>query len=306
MDPLTEQILRLKNQQKTFSNRLEERRSQYEEANKVASERFTGALGKSNIQPSEVFGALNTFQRAGQSILEPTSNDLANIEQMLLSAEKERYGRQPSSDTISQKDLIDLQIKAKKEGLDLVPDETGKLKVVSKQEEAPKDLNTQINSMKSPGERNNARAVKDILDVVNSAITKATGTKTGPISAGVAQFSKLGTPNKTAQLEKDLSEILRTIRKESTGVAFSEQEIKALEKEIPTILQQEGNVADSLTRLKVRMLQKLGNYGVDITGEINKSTQSTRLQSPSGKVYEFDDPNDPEIKEAIKSGFIQL
>lgn len=306
MDPLTEQILRLKNQQKTFSNRLEERRSQYEEANKVASERFTGALGKSNIQPSEVFGALNTFQRAGQSILEPTSNDLANIEQMLLSAEKERYGRQPSSDTISQKDLIDLQIKAKKEGLDLVPDETGKLKVVSKQEEAPKDLNTQINSMKSPGERNNARAVKDILDVVNSAITKATGTKTGPISAGVAQLSKLGTPNKTAQLEKDLSEILRTIRKESTGVAFSEQEIKALEKEIPTILQQEGNVADSLTRLKVRMLQKLGNYGVDITGEINKSTQSTRLQSPSGKVYEFDDPNDPEIKEAIKSGFIQL
>lgn len=149
MDPLTEQILRLKNQQKTFSNRLEERRSQYEEANKVASERFTGALGKSNIQPSEVFGALNTFQRAGQSILEPTSNDLANIEQMLLSAEKERYSRQPSAETISQKDLIDLQIKAKKEGLDLVPDETGQLRVVSKQVDGAFDPINEANLIKS-------------------------------------------------------------------------------------------------------------------------------------------------------------
>lgn len=131
------------------------------------------------------------------------------------------------------------------------------------------DLTTQINNISTVGERNGARAVKDILDVVDSAITKAKGTPTGPLSSAEASLSKLGNPNETAKLQKDLSEILRTIRKESTGVAFSPQEIKALEEEIPSIMQQEGNVNDSLIRLKQRMLQKLTNFGVDVSSELS-------------------------------------
>lgn len=133
------------------------------------------------------------------------------------------------------------------------------------------DLTTQINNISTVGERNNARATKDILDVVDAAIEGAKGTPTGPISAAMANYSKLTGPNRTAQLEKDLAEILRTVRKESTGVAFSPQEIEALQTEIPSIVQQEGNVEDSLKRLRVRMLQKLGNYGIDVSGELNKN-----------------------------------
>lgn len=131
-----------------------------------------------------------------------------------------------------------------------------------------KDIVSQIQALPSAGERNKAVATKDILDVVNNAIeTVDAGAPTGPLSALAAIFSKLYEPNETAQLEKDLTEILRTIRKESTGVQFSPQEIKDLEKEIPTIVQQEGNVKDSLTRLRVRMLQKLENSGIDTSGE---------------------------------------
>ena len=130
------------------------------------------------------------------------------------------------------------------------------------------DLVTQINNMSTVGERNGARAVKDIYDVVDTALKSAeSGTPTGPLSALGAIFSKQYSPNDTAQLEKDLKEILRTIRKESTGVAYSPQEIKDLENEIPSIVQQEGNVKDSLRRLKSRMLQKLTNYGLDVSGE---------------------------------------
>lgn len=128
----------------------------------------------------------------------------------------------------------------------------------------------QINNLGTVGERGNARAAKDILDVVNTAITEAEGTSTGPIAALQAEVSKLTGPNKTAKLEKDLAEILRTIRKESTGVAFSPEEIKALLVEIPTIVQQEGNVKDSLKRLKTRMLQKLQNQGIDVSSEMNE------------------------------------
>lgn len=133
------------------------------------------------------------------------------------------------------------------------------------------DITTQIQNLGTAGERNSARSAKDILDVVDSAIaTTEGGVSTGPFAALTAQLSKLTGPNKTAKLEKDLSEILRTIRKESTGVSFSKEEIRDLEKEIPTIVQQEGNVEDSLKRLRIRMLQKLENYGIDVTNELQE------------------------------------
>lgn len=139
---------------------------------------------------------------------------------------------------------------------------------VSPAQSGTQDIVSQIQALPSAGERNKAVATKDILDVVNNAIeTVDAGAPTGPLSALASMFSKLYEPNETAQLEKDLTEILRTIRKESTGVQFSPQEIKDLEKEIPTIVQQEGNVKDSLNRLRLRMLQKLENSGIDTSSE---------------------------------------
>lgn len=141
------------------------------------------------------------------------------------------------------------------------------------------DLISQINNLETVGERGGARSAKELLDLVTNAMTSAKDTPTGPVSALGAKASKLTSPNRTAQLEKDLTELLRTIRKESTGVHFSPQEIADLEKEIPTIMQQEGNVEDSLKRLKIRMLQKLQNYGIDVTNELdNDETDPTQDQ----------------------------
>jgi hypothetical protein len=179
-------------------------------------------------------------------------------------------------DTISAKDRLSLEIQAADKGLEIFKTPEGTLSVRKRGQQVDgtvkvPDIKEQIKGLPTVGERNSAVAVKDILDVLNSAIKKSQGVETGPISAAKAKASQVipgMTPNKTAQLGKDLAEILRTIRKESTGVAFSPQEIKDLEKEIPTILQQEGNVADSLTRLKGRMLQKLSNLGVDVSSEM--------------------------------------
>jgi len=73
-----------------------------------------------------------------------------------------------------------------------------------------------------------------------------------------------GVVTPTKQLEQDLKEILRTVRKESTGVAFSPQEVAELEKEIPTAGQQEAGVQDKLARLRNRMVQKLANFGITV------------------------------------------
>jgi len=139
---------------------------------------------------------------------------------------------------------------------------------ITKKAEEKLGIVDQINEITTAGERNKARATKDILDVVDSAIiTAESGVRTGPLSAIGALISKQYAPNETARLEKDLNEILRVVRKESTGVAFSPEELTALKKEVPTIIQQEGNVKDSLARLRIRMLQKLSNYGLDVSGE---------------------------------------
>lgn len=140
------------------------------------------------------------------------------------------------------------------------------------------DIISQIKGLPTVGERNKAVASKDILDVINNAIQKSkspdgANTPTGPISAILSGIKNtFGTVDKTSQLNKDLSEILRTIRKESTGVAFSPQEITDLEKEIPTVWQQEANVQDSLSRLKGRILSKLTNQGLDVSKEFSGST----------------------------------
>jgi len=121
----------------------------------------------------------------------------------------------------------------------------------------------QISSLPTAGERGGARATLDILNVVNEAITKSTGVPTGPLSAVGAGVSKfVGRPTKTAQLEPALGEILRTIRKESTGVAFAPAEITALLKEVPTTGQQEATVKQNLERLRQRMINKLSTYGI--------------------------------------------
>jgi hypothetical protein len=121
----------------------------------------------------------------------------------------------------------------------------------------------QINRLPTGAERAGARAVYDLTTVIDEAMKKAEGTPTGPLSALGAQYSKLtGGRGATAQLEPALTEILRTIRKEATGVAFSPQEIKDLQKEVPAIFQQEATVRDNLQRLKQRMTNKLAVYSI--------------------------------------------
>lgn len=124
---------------------------------------------------------------------------------------------------------------------------------------------TQINALPSAGERNKARATADILQVVRNAREAAVGVGTGPLSAlGIKTTAALGGVSPGADLNQALKELLRTVRKESTGVAFSPQEITDLLEEIPSVGQQEATVENKLRLLETRMLQKLSGFGIDV------------------------------------------
>lgn len=221
----------------------------------------------------------NAYQQAATQFIERTTpEDLFTQNGVPLA---------PSQVSASRKSLLqqvgetagqyspELELRARESGTDILANMLG---IMAESEGASTygmDLTSQINNLSTGAERNAARFTKDTLDAIDNAINKfseGAGTETGPLSAIEAQWSKLSTPNQTAQLEKDLNEIMATIRKDRTGVAFSPEEIKELKKEIPTILQQEGNVSDSLLRLRQRMLQKLSNYGINTDAEYAATT----------------------------------
>ena len=298
---LEQQYQKNQEDQRSFSDKLKERRAGMQQFADFGAERLNQSTTPDGIpmSPGTLFDTRQGFRQSLSNAIEPLQqqyiqsqamgNDLLsqiaslaqNREQFDFNkgiTEREmRLKETPTPSISSPKDVSDLlntRDKLKEQGFDTSSIDTQiEAMGIGKTGDGGKqlDLISQINNLGTAGERNGARAVKDILDVVDSAIKKAEGTPTGPISAGVAQVSKLMTPNKTAQLQKDLKEILRTVRKESTGVAFSPQEIQELENEIPTIMQQEGNVKDSLIRLKQRMLQKLTNYGLDVAIDTKNS-----------------------------------
>ena len=308
--------------QGNYAQALRDKR-QYQEISRQAGERFSNALSKDNpvaLDPADVFNAYQSFNAA----IKPGLTADQDILQQIVEIAKQREANTLSEKKMAQDQANSdrsYQLESAKAGISIDPT-TGKLVISgttaklddllktrksmidqglsteqvdsqlklfgldpTKSTQSSGDLTSQINKISTVGERNGARAVKDILDVVETAIEKAgpenSPTSTGPLSAVGAKISKTrGKVTPTVALEKDLAEILRTIRKESTGVAFSEQEIKDLEREIPTIFQQEGNVRDSLTRLKGRMLAKLSNYGIDVSGQMsdqNKQTSSGYL-----------------------------
>lgn len=168
-----------------------------------------------------------------------------------------------------------------------------------------KDLVAQIELLPSVGERNNARATKDVYDTVLNALGKIEGVPTGPVSRSSSMIQSLaGKVTPTAQLDQELSELLRVIRKQSTGVAYSPQEITDLLKEIPNTFQQEALVKDKLNRLKSRTEQKLINYGLVPPGS---AVATVRLRNPStGQTFEYDGMNDPDYFNDINQGFERM
>ena len=144
----------------------------------------------------------------------------------------------------------------------------------------------QIELLPSGTERTGARVVKDVYDAILKAQEKVAGTPTGPLSNITSDVrAVIGEVTDTKQLELNLKEVFRVIRKESTGVAFSDREIEELLKELPSVGQQESIVKVKLDNLQGRLEQKLGNFGISTDpqealqrSQVRQSNQSDILQ----------------------------
>lgn len=116
-------------QEKTFTNRLEERRAQFNQANELAGQRFSGAVetGKGNlVSPADAFGAFRSFQRAGQEFVNPASQNLSNIRGDIIDERKLQLLEQPEAEGLSQTDLAKLAVQ---QGSAQIVMEDGKLVV---------------------------------------------------------------------------------------------------------------------------------------------------------------------------------
>lgn len=308
-------LLESANSQKTYADKLREtRESRAKELNQFQDQvNTTGDFqtpGGIPLNPQDVVNAKSLFAKSMAGALSPYSPELEQkamtsnsdlLTQIYQLQQKDAETNKEKTGTVD--DLLNTRKKLEDAGLDTsIIDKELEAKGLGKKV-ITQDVISQINSLKG-SDKTGARAVKDILDVVDRAQAKFDelnkggigkafkGEGTGPLSAVASLVGKTagGVP-KTEQLNKELNEILRTIRKESTGVAFSPEEIKALLNEIPSIWQQEGNVSDSLIRLKQRMVEKLTNYGIDTANRSSSSTTQTN------------DVGDFDVEGALNAGY---
>lgn len=170
-------------------------------------------------------------------------------------------------------------------------------KLVGEEEGGTVTLSEQIKNLPTASERQKAQAIADLLSVIRNAKEKVEGVSTGPVAGrkGLLEYNVFGKSTAQGELEQSFSEILRTIRKESTGVAFSPEEVQDLLKEVPKITQQETPVKEKLARLEQRMLNKLNLMGIadpemdgsqsnqtDVKMDVSDFAKLVRSKAPGG------------------------
>lgn len=71
----------LQNEEKTLTQKLQEKRANYDQANQVFGDRASAALklGGQAINPADVFSQFSSFQRAGQEYVSPLETQLATL-----------------------------------------------------------------------------------------------------------------------------------------------------------------------------------------------------------------------------------
>jgi hypothetical protein len=124
---IIELLLRQAQQQQeqgaSFRSQLADRRNKFSEINKVAGDRFNKAFDSNAVpvNPSDVFGAYNTFQRAGESFVQPQLADQAAQADQQYSGILKTILDQGNMDK-------EYQLKAKESGFTIDP-ATGKLTI---------------------------------------------------------------------------------------------------------------------------------------------------------------------------------
>ena len=113
------------------------------------------------------------------------------------------------------------------------------------------------------GERNEARDTADRLrSLVAIESMVSGGTKTGPISSLLNTVGKtLGAPTDLKAVNDKLTELRNKTRQSETGVHFSPTEQKEYLDRIPSGMNQEGTILDSVEQLKANEISRLRNLG---------------------------------------------
>jgi len=163
----------------------------------------------------------------------------------------------------------------------------------------------------------NTRVKADDFMKVSKAyqdIINATPTPAGDMSL-IFSYMKLLDPNSTvregefatAQQTAGLpAQVVNQYNKVLSGTRLGQEQRSNFKSEAKNIYQ---NSANTFNQQKSYFDQLARSQGVDpqyVTGGFNTSSSTTRLVSPSGQQYEYDDPNDPEIQQAILNGYKQI
>jgi len=237
--------------QRAFENNLS-----IQKFNSTPSPGFNGLIGNTSTptEPKPAYSATQDGQLStgGQWQFSIESRDWVPVPQQ---------AGEPTKEQLRQAAINDPENISKYKALNdfLYPDED---KVVGN------DIQSQIDNLATSGERNAARAVVDKLQQIQDAKTlMETGVSTGPIAGRYSTFltKRLNVPaNDTVKLDKLLRGVFDTTRIESTGAAFSPQELEELRKYVAQSTNaQERDIEANLENALNLVRNKVRLYGLD-------------------------------------------
>jgi hypothetical protein len=232
----------LQQREKTFTDRLSERRAQFEQANQVAGDRFSGALSADvPVRPADVFGAFQSFQRAGREYVEPLETQLSGVSQELTGLTEKEAGLQSgiAGDQIkSLTDIASLLEKTKQEPESLSDLLTLRKAMVdqkldtTKIDEKLKSIGVNIGEEKpkSKEELEVARLAQEIIDADTKPIT-------GNLHlGGVPLFNRTSVNTTKAKIEQLKGKLALAMRERLRGQGtITDKETEMIEKSVAAL-----------------------------------------------------------------------
>lgn len=261
----------LLNEEKTLTQKLQEKRANYEQANQAFGERASSALklGGQAINPADVFGQFSSFQRAGQEYVSPLEEQLATLRNQQY--QQQQFGLQQQN----------LQLEAAKSGLKFNP-QTGLLEsqegyIADPVAEVYKQNGGDLLTAKTAAEREaqaktilNAGGVAkyrsqvplDQLLTDKESENRQSALETMRVAADLADINDrvkgagLGglLPQWALSTEgrinrANIAELTATRMKQISGVAISDKEVQRLQQYLPSKWDSDATVRDKATRI---------------------------------------------------------
>lgn len=254
----------LQNEEKTLTQKLQEKRATVEQANQAFGTRAASALklGGQAINPADVFGQFSSFQRAGQEYISPLEEQLTKLRtqqlqdrQVQLEEAKSGLKFNPQTGLLeSQEGYIADPVSEvyKQNGGDLLTAKTG----AEREAQAKTILNA------GGVAKYRSQVPLDQLLTDKESENRQTATETMRVAADLAEISGrvkgsgLGAllPEWALSTEgrinrANIGELTATRMKQISGVAISDKEVTRLQQYLPSKWDSDATVRDKATRL---------------------------------------------------------